>query len=100
VNGSEVTLLIQYNGGDSTLFQCTDLVLLSNYTVPENRTCTHDASKAPADNTTGHDGHGTNTTTGGNSTASDPATSKPGAAASLSAGGLFAVLAVAAAALF
>ncbi|WOO84715.1 putative protein [Vanrija pseudolonga] len=43
-NGSEVTVQIQYNGGDGNLFQCTDLVLLSDYTIPTNRTCATDAS--------------------------------------------------------
>lgn len=60
-NGSEVTVQIQYNGvsriescslcidanisqGDGNLFQCTDLVLLSDYTIPTNRTCQTDAS--------------------------------------------------------
>ncbi|RSH85456.1 hypothetical protein EHS25_004852 [Saitozyma podzolica] len=45
-NGSLVTLQIQYNGGDGNLYQCTDLVLLSNYTVPSNWTCTVDATVA------------------------------------------------------
>ncbi|CAK9779704.1 hypothetical protein CC85DRAFT_285170 [Cutaneotrichosporon oleaginosum] len=43
-NGSQITLQIQYNGGDSPLYQCTDLVLLSNYTVPSNYTCSEDAA--------------------------------------------------------
>lgn len=30
--------------GDGSLFQCTDLVLISNYTVPSNWTCTVDAT--------------------------------------------------------
>ncbi|KIR30350.1 hypothetical protein I307_03459 [Cryptococcus deuterogattii 99/473] len=45
-NGSEVTLQVQYNGGDGNLYQCSDLVLIEGYEVPSNETCTNDASKA------------------------------------------------------
>ncbi|OWZ54513.1 hypothetical protein J008_01793 [Cryptococcus neoformans] len=45
-NGSEVTLQIQYDGGDGNLYQCSDLVLIEGYEVPSNETCTNDASKA------------------------------------------------------
>ncbi|RSH80006.1 uncharacterized protein EHS24_009677 [Apiotrichum porosum] len=43
-NGSLVTLQILFNGGDGPLYQCTDLVLLSNYTLPSNRTCSNDTA--------------------------------------------------------
>ncbi|KAL7418760.1 hypothetical protein Q5752_006443 [Cryptotrichosporon argae] len=43
-NGSLVTLQIQFDGPDGYLYQCADLVLLSNYTVPSNDTCTSDAA--------------------------------------------------------
>jgi hypothetical protein len=43
-NGSQITLQIQYDGGDSPLYQCTDLVLLSDYTVPSNYSCSKDAA--------------------------------------------------------
>ncbi|WVQ85344.1 hypothetical protein IAT38_007509 [Cryptococcus sp. DSM 104549] len=45
-NGSEVTLQVQYDGGDGNLYQCTDLVLIEGYEIPSNETCTSDASKA------------------------------------------------------
>jgi hypothetical protein len=52
VNGSLVTLQIQYDGGDGSLYQCTDLILLDNYTVPSNETCTTSAAGAPITNGT------------------------------------------------
>ncbi|WVQ71036.1 hypothetical protein IAR50_000561 [Cryptococcus sp. DSM 104548] len=45
-NGSDVTLQIQYDGGDGNLYQCADLTLIDGYEVPSNETCTNDASKA------------------------------------------------------
>lgn len=43
-NGSLVTLQVQFNGGDGNLFQCADLVLLSDYQAPSNETCSNDVS--------------------------------------------------------
>ncbi|ODO07308.1 hypothetical protein L198_00887 [Cryptococcus wingfieldii CBS 7118] len=45
-NGSDVTLQIQYDGGDGNLYQCADLILIDGYEIPSNETCTTDASKA------------------------------------------------------
>jgi hypothetical protein len=39
-----VQLLIDILQGDGNLYQCTDLLLLSNYTVPSNWTCTNNAA--------------------------------------------------------
>ncbi|WWC58527.1 uncharacterized protein I303_101070 [Kwoniella dejecticola CBS 10117] len=47
-NGSEVTLQVQYDGGDGNLYQCTDLILIEGYSVPSNETCTNDASLSGA----------------------------------------------------
>ncbi|KAH8079961.1 hypothetical protein HD553DRAFT_126541 [Filobasidium floriforme] len=46
VNGSQVTIQVQYNGGDGNLFQCSDLVLVDGAQVPSNETCTSDDSLA------------------------------------------------------
>lgn len=98
-NGSEVTLLIEYQGGDGSLFQCTDLVLLDNYTVPSNYTCAKPATGAGANSTAG--GANTtapNTTTNGNSSASaTPSPSKGSGAEKLTAGAAAVLLAAAAA---
>ncbi|KAK4687375.1 hypothetical protein P7C73_g2732, partial [Tremellales sp. Uapishka_1] len=45
-NGSLVTLQIQFDGGDGNLFQCADLILLSDYSPPSNETCTVNAATA------------------------------------------------------
>ncbi|ORY34217.1 hypothetical protein BCR39DRAFT_516819 [Naematelia encephala] len=45
-NGSLVTLQVQFDGGDGNLYQCADLVLLSDFTTPSNETCSSDATTA------------------------------------------------------
>ncbi|BEI79859.1 hypothetical protein CcaverHIS002_0103880 [Cutaneotrichosporon cavernicola] len=87
-NGSQITLQIQYNGGDSPLYQCTDLVLLSDYTVPSNYTCSKDA--AAEFTKTRSSGPSVTSQTGA---ASSPAsTVRPnGASRAAASGGLFAM---------
>ncbi|WVF70824.1 hypothetical protein IAT40_005618 [Kwoniella sp. CBS 6097] len=70
-NGSEVTLQIQYDGGDGNLYQCADLILIDGYTVPSNETCTSDA--ATGGNAT------SSATTGGSSTVASSAATSPAA---------------------
>ncbi|KAJ9126048.1 hypothetical protein QFC24_002320, partial [Naganishia onofrii] len=45
-NGSLVTIQMVANGGDGNLYQCADLILLSDYTVPSNETCASDVALA------------------------------------------------------
>ncbi|KAJ9118630.1 hypothetical protein QFC22_003850 [Naganishia vaughanmartiniae] len=45
-NGSLVTIQMVANGGDGNLYQCSDLILLSDYTVPSNETCATDVALA------------------------------------------------------
>lgn len=45
-NGSQVTIQMQYEGGDGSLYQCSDLVLVDNAEVPSNWTCQNDLSLA------------------------------------------------------
>ncbi|WRT64056.1 uncharacterized protein IL334_000984 [Kwoniella shivajii] len=52
-NGSQVTLQVQYDGGDGNLYQCTDLVLIEGYSVPSNETCTNDVSVNSASTSSG-----------------------------------------------
>ncbi|GAA5842089.1 hypothetical protein JCM9279_002784 [Rhodotorula babjevae] len=40
-NGTVATLQVEYNGGDGYLFQCADLVLVSDYSTPSNVSCTN-----------------------------------------------------------
>ncbi|CAG7851833.1 SubName: Full=Uncharacterized protein {ECO:0000313/EMBL:CCA74467.1} [Serendipita indica DSM 11827] len=72
VDGANATLLVQYVGGDSPLFQCSDIVLRTNASVPNNLTCTGTTSE----NTSIPDHH--------SSTATSTATSTPNGANMLS----------------
>ncbi|GAA5882889.1 hypothetical protein JCM3774_001378 [Rhodotorula dairenensis] len=45
-NGSVATLQVEFNGGDGSLFQCADLVLVENYSVPSNVTCRNATTSA------------------------------------------------------
>ncbi|GAA6028940.1 hypothetical protein JCM8097_001516 [Rhodosporidiobolus ruineniae] len=45
-NGSVATLQVEYNGGDGILLQCSDLVLVSDYTAPSNVSCTNATATA------------------------------------------------------
>ncbi|GAA5954975.1 hypothetical protein JCM8115_005584 [Rhodotorula mucilaginosa] len=45
-NGSVATLQVEFNGGDGSLFQCADLVLVDNYSVPSNVTCKNETTTA------------------------------------------------------
>ncbi|WWC66454.1 uncharacterized protein I206_100356 [Kwoniella pini CBS 10737] len=78
INGSQVTLQVQYDGGDGNLYQCTDLILIEGYSVPSNETCTNDASLS---STTSSSISGASSTT-----ASSTSTSSPSASASSSSG--------------
>ncbi|GAA5987913.1 hypothetical protein JCM5350_006772 [Sporobolomyces pararoseus] len=37
-NGTSATIQVEFNGGDGTLFQCTDVILVSDYSAPSNVT--------------------------------------------------------------
>ncbi|GAA5910112.1 hypothetical protein JCM8208_000959 [Rhodotorula glutinis] len=45
-NGTAATLQVEYNGGDGYLFQCADLVLVSDYSTPSNVTCANSTESA------------------------------------------------------
>ncbi|KPV73508.1 uncharacterized protein RHOBADRAFT_4995, partial [Rhodotorula graminis WP1] len=45
-NGTVATLQVEYNGGDGYLFQCADLVLVSDYSTPSNVTCANSTEAA------------------------------------------------------
>ncbi|BGP02238.1 hypothetical protein RTG_02416 [Rhodotorula toruloides ATCC 204091] len=47
-NGSVATIQVEFNGGDGALFQCSDIVLVSNYSAPSNITCSNATSSASA----------------------------------------------------
>jgi len=40
-DGSNVTIQVEFNGGDGNLFQCADLTLSNNFTVPSDVNCTN-----------------------------------------------------------
>ncbi|WWC86150.1 uncharacterized protein L201_001023 [Kwoniella dendrophila CBS 6074] len=86
-NGSEVTLQVQYDGGDGNLYQCTDLVLIEGYSVPSNETCTTDASLTNATTSSTSSSSASGTASSQASTAS--ASAKP-SSSSCSTSGAFA----------
>jgi len=55
-NGANVTLQYLYDGGDGTLYQCSDLTLSNNFTVPSNISCSNatstSSSSAPSASST------------------------------------------------
>ncbi|BGP26628.1 gpianchored protein [Rhodotorula toruloides] len=53
-NGSVATIQVEFNGGDGALFQCSDIVLVSNYSAPSNVTCSNATSSgAPSQTASG-----------------------------------------------
>ncbi|KAG5648154.1 hypothetical protein DXG03_006108 [Asterophora parasitica] len=45
-DGANVTIQIVYAGGDGNLYQCADLTLSSNFTIPNNVTCHNETAEA------------------------------------------------------
>ncbi|KAL7414332.1 hypothetical protein BDY24DRAFT_414538 [Mrakia frigida] len=37
-NGTEATFMVRFSGGDGDLYQCSDVILLTDYTAPSNST--------------------------------------------------------------
>ncbi|CAG7848051.1 SubName: Full=Uncharacterized protein {ECO:0000313/EMBL:CCA71822.1} [Serendipita indica DSM 11827] len=54
--GTPATLAVQYAGGDGNLFQCADIVLLSNATIPSNVTCSNEYNVPTGTGTGGSSG--------------------------------------------
>jgi len=65
-DGANVTIQLIYNGGDGSLFQCADLTLASNFTVPSNITCANSSttSTSSSPSSTGKNGANEIATTG------------------------------------
>ncbi|KAJ3552429.1 hypothetical protein NM688_g4153 [Phlebia brevispora] len=40
-DGANITIQLEFDGGDGTLFQCADLTLSSSVTIPNNVSCTN-----------------------------------------------------------
>ncbi|KIJ45495.1 hypothetical protein M422DRAFT_120675, partial [Sphaerobolus stellatus SS14] len=40
-NGTNATILVQFDGGDGDLFQCSDIVLLDNVKLPSDAKCSN-----------------------------------------------------------
>ncbi|EIW67915.1 hypothetical protein TREMEDRAFT_40062 [Tremella mesenterica DSM 1558] len=83
-NGSLVTLQIQFDGGDGFLFQCTDLVLLSDFTPPSNVNCTSNEDAVLSSGSVTASGGPSATATSSGAPASSSAPSASSAAASSS----------------
>ncbi|KLO13937.1 hypothetical protein SCHPADRAFT_903702 [Schizopora paradoxa] len=43
-NGSNVTIQVMYNGGDGNLFQCSDLTLVEDFSIPSNISCANNTA--------------------------------------------------------
>jgi len=60
-DGANVTIQYIFNGGDGTLYECSDLTLSSNFTVPSNVSCTNvtttSSSSAPSSTSTSSKGY-------------------------------------------
>ncbi|KAF8078385.1 hypothetical protein FPV67DRAFT_1465086 [Lyophyllum atratum] len=52
-DGANVTIQIVFAGGDGNLYQCADLTLSSNFTVPSNVTCRNETIEAHTSETSG-----------------------------------------------
>ncbi|KZT51058.1 hypothetical protein CALCODRAFT_153599 [Calocera cornea HHB12733] len=50
-NGTNATIQVYFNGGDGELYQCSDVVLLTNYTVPSGTTCFNGTSPTGSSST-------------------------------------------------
>jgi hypothetical protein len=60
-DGANVTLQYIYNGGDGSLYECSDLTLSNNFTIPSNVSCanvtTTSSSSAPPSTSTSSKGN-------------------------------------------
>jgi len=60
-NGANVTLQYVFNGGDGTLYECSDLTLSNNFSIPSNISCTNatstSSSSAPSASSTSSKGN-------------------------------------------
>jgi hypothetical protein len=43
-DGANVTIQLVYDGGDGNLYQCADLTLAQNFTIPSNVSCSNSSS--------------------------------------------------------
>jgi len=69
LNGTNATIQVFFNGGDGQLYDCADVVLITNYTVPSNVTCSNSTTPStPASNSTS-----TNSSSSSGSSGSSPA---------------------------
>ncbi|TDL28569.1 hypothetical protein BD410DRAFT_738021 [Rickenella mellea] len=82
-DGSNVTIQVEFNGGDGQLFQCADLTLSSTFTIPSSIQCTNEV-----DNATSTTASGTATSASGTGTAPAASGTGTGASGSSSAVGL------------
>jgi len=59
-DGANVTLQYLYNGGDGSLYECSDLTLSNNFTIPSNISCSNatatSTSSAPTSTSKGNSG--------------------------------------------
>jgi hypothetical protein len=60
-DGANVTIQYIYNGGDGSLYECSDLTLSNNFTIPSNVSCanvtTTSSSSAPSSTSTSSKGN-------------------------------------------
>ncbi|GAA5876776.1 hypothetical protein JCM16303_006283 [Sporobolomyces ruberrimus] len=80
-NGTAATIQVEFNGGDGTLFQCSDVTLVSDYSIPSNVTSSCQSAKTPS---SGAASGASSTSSGG---ASKTAATASGMSATPSSGG-------------
>ncbi|PAV22305.1 hypothetical protein PNOK_0226200 [Pyrrhoderma noxium] len=71
-DGSNVTIQVQFDGGDGNLFQCADLTLSSNATVPSSQTCSNLVDNSTTSTSSSTSASATSTGSGGNKIVSVP----------------------------
>ncbi|KZO99728.1 hypothetical protein CALVIDRAFT_534155 [Calocera viscosa TUFC12733] len=52
VNGTNATLQVEFNGSDGALFDCADVVLITNYTIPSGTQCSNSTASSSTSTST------------------------------------------------
>jgi len=82
-NGTNVTLQMVFDGGDGKLYQCMDLTLNDQYTIPSDITCTNPQGQPPSSS-----GSGSPSSTQGTASPTSTGTSSGGGVDSAAVNGL------------
>ncbi|TNY17665.1 hypothetical protein DMC30DRAFT_333637, partial [Rhodotorula diobovata] len=78
-NGTVATLQVEYNGGDGYLFQCADVVLVSDFSLPSNVSCANPTESAASSGSASMSASASNTAASGSTGPSASANPSSGA---------------------